>query len=197
MKENIKSLAYVVFGNTLIAFAISTLVLENDIIAGGVTGFGLIINYFTGASITTVVFITNIVLFFLALLFVGKRFTLTTLISTFSFPMLLDFFQRQALLHHYCKNMLLASIMAGCLIGMGIGFILKAHASTGGTDIIAIIVNRKFKIPISITLYSIDFCILILQMLFSNITKVLYGFIVIFLTSFVLNKTLNTPKNTV
>ncbi|MEA4902578.1 YitT family protein, partial [Desulfitobacterium sp.] len=48
MKENIKSLAYVVFGNTLIAFAISTLVLENNIIAGGVTGFGLIIKYFTG-----------------------------------------------------------------------------------------------------------------------------------------------------
>jgi len=197
MKEKTKFLTYIVLGNTLIAFAISTLILENNIIAGGITGFGLVLNYFTGTSVTTVVYITNTILFLLALFFVGKKFTLATLVSTFLFPALLDVFQRQNILHHYCKDILLSSVLAGCLIGMGIGLILKANASTGGTDIIAIIVNRKFNIPIFITLNVIDLCILILQISFSSITEVLYGFIVVFLTSFMLNKTLVFGKQMV
>lgn len=195
MKEKIKFLAYISLGNILIAFAISTLVLENDVIAGGVTGFGLIINYFTSISVTTVVFITNTILFLLGLFFVGRKFTISTLVSTFLFPVLLNVFQSLDVIHHYSKNILLSSVLAGGLIGIGIGLILKANASTGGTDIIAIIVNRKFNIPIFITLNIIDLCILIMQMSFSSINKVLYGLIVVFLTSFTLNQTLNIGKN--
>ena len=93
MKEKIKLLTYIVVGNILIAFAISTLVLENKIIAGGVTGFGIVINHFTNISITGVVYITNIVLFLLGLYFMGKKFALSTLISTFLFPIILSFFE--------------------------------------------------------------------------------------------------------
>ena len=197
MKEKLKSLSYIIVGNTLIAFAISTLVLENNIIAGGVTGFGLIMNYFTDAKVATVVFITNIILFLLALFFIGIRFTLSTLVSTFLFPILLNIFESYDKIHHYCTDILLSSVIAGGLIGTGIGLILKANASTGGTDIIGIIVNKKLSIPVFVTLNIIDLCILILQMPFSSIDKVLYGFIVVFLTSFTLNKTLNFNKSIV
>ena len=197
MKEKFKSLTYIVLGNTLIAFAISTLVLENNIIAGGITGFGLIVNYFTGANIATVVFITNTILFLLALFFIGIKFALSTLFSTFLFPILLNIFENYDVIHHYCRNTLLSSVIAGCLIGTGIGLILKANASTGGTDIIALIVNKKLNIPVFIILNIIDLCILILQMSFSNVNKILYGLIVVFLTSFTLNKTLNFCKSVV
>lgn len=194
MKEKIKLLTYIVVGNILIAFAISTLVLENKIIAGGVTGFGIVINHFTNISITGVVYITNIVLFLLGLYFMGKKFALSTLISTFLFPIILSFFENQPIFHNYCKNILVACILAGCLIGIGIGLILKAEASTGGIDIIAVIVNKKFNVPVFIILNVIDICILILQMSFSSITNILYGLIVVFLTSFMVNKTLNVQN---
>lgn len=191
MKEKIKSLAYIVLGNAMIAFAVSTLILENNIIVGGVTGFGRVINHFTGVSVTTVVYIISITLFLAAVFFIGKKFALTTLVSTFLFPSLLNIFENQDILNNYCKNTLLACVLSGCFVGIGIGFILKANASTGGTDIIAIIVNKKFNIPVYITLNLIDLSMLILQMIFSSITDVLYGLIIVFLTSFMLNKTLN------
>lgn len=197
MKEKIKLLTYIIFGNILIAFALSTLVLENNIIAGGITGFGRILNYFIGTSVTSVVFITNTILFLLALFFIGKKFTLSTLVSTFLFPILLQSFQNQEIIHHYCRNTLLSCILAGCLIGIGIGIILKANASTGGTDIIAILVNKKFNVPIFITLNIIDLLILILQISFSSISKIIYGLIVVFITSFMVNKTLNINKSMV
>lgn len=194
MKEKIKSLTYIILGNTLIAFAVSTLILENNIIVGGITGFGRVINHFTGISVTTIVYVISVTLFLSALFFIGKKFALTTLVSTFLFPTLLDFFENQDILHHYCKDTLLSCILAGCLIGIGIGIILRADASTGGIDIIAIIVNKKFNIPVFITLNIIDLCNLTLQMTFSSIMNVLYGLVVVFLTSFMLNKTLTFGK---
>lgn len=193
----IKSLSCIVFGNILIAFALSTLLLENNIIVGGVTGFGRVLNYYMGVNITLVVYIANVTLFLLGLFYMGKKFALTTLVSTFLFPLLLEVFQSQSIFHHYCKNVLLACVLAGCLIGIGIGLILKANASTGGVDIIAIIVNRNFNIPVFISLNIIDLCMLILQMSFTSITNVFYGLIVVFLTSFMLNKTLTFEKQMV
>ncbi|NRW03729.1 uncharacterized membrane-anchored protein YitT (DUF2179 family) [Clostridium beijerinckii] len=69
MKGKINSLIYILLGNILIAFAISTLILENNIIVGGVTGLGRVINNFTGASLTIVVYIISIALFLSALFF--------------------------------------------------------------------------------------------------------------------------------
>jgi uncharacterized membrane-anchored protein YitT (DUF2179 family) len=195
MKEKIKSLACIVLGNTLIAFAVSTLILENNIIVGGVTGLGRVINYFTGISLTIVVYIISIVLFLSALFFIGKKFALSALVSTFLFPILLDFFENQNILHYYCKDILLACIIAGCLIGIGAGLILKANASSGGIDIIGIIVNKKFNTPVHITLNVIDLFILTFQITFSSSTNVLYGLVVVFLTYFMLNKTLSFGKD--
>lgn len=99
MKGKINSLIYILLGNILIAFAISTLILENNIIVGGVTGLGRVINHFTGASLTIVVYIISIALFLSALFFLGKKFALSTLVSTFLFPILLDFFEKHENLH--------------------------------------------------------------------------------------------------
>lgn len=194
LESRIKSLSYIVFGNVLIAFALSTLLLENNIIVGGVTGFGRVLNYFTGINITLVVYIANVTLFLCGLYFMGKKFALTTLVSTFLFPFLLEIFQSQSIFHHYCRNVLLACVLAGLMIGIGIGLVIKANASTGGVDIIAIILNRKFKIPVFITLNIIDLCMLVLQMSFTSIINIVYGLIVVFLCSFMVNKTLTFEK---
>lgn len=194
MKEKIKSLTYIILGNTIIALAVSKLILKNNIIVGGVTGFGRVVNYFTGVSVTTAVYIISITLFLAAVFFIGKEFAFTTLISTFLFPTLLDIFENQDILQNFCKNIFLACVLAGCFMGVGIGLILKANASTGGTDIIAIILNKKFNIPVYITLNLIDLSMLTLQIVFSNITSILYGLIIVFLTSFTLNKTLSFGK---
>lgn len=194
MKGKINSLIYILLGNILIAFAISTLILENNIIVGGVTGLGRVINNFTGASLTIVVYIISIALFLSALFFLGKKFALSTLVSTFLFPILLDFFEKHENLHNYCNDILLSCVLAGCLIGIGAGLILKANASSGGIDIIGIIINKKFNTPVHITLNVIDLCILTLQITFSSVTNVLYGLVVVFLTYFMLNKTLTFGK---
>ena len=87
MKERLVKIGLIILGNILVAFAISTLVLENELISGGVTGLGIVGNHYLGINISLVVGVINIGLFLLGLLFIGKKFALSTLISTFTFPL--------------------------------------------------------------------------------------------------------------
>ncbi len=191
MKNKILYLLTILLGNILIAFALSTLFFENNIICGGVSGIGLVLQHYFNLPISSVVAIINISLFFFGLLYLGKQFAMTTLVSTFSFPIILEYFERTPFFHHYLDDPLLAAIIAGCLVGIGIGLVLKANASTGGVDILALIINKKFKVPVHIVLNIIDISVLVLQFPFSNTTNVIYGIMITFITSAVLNKTLS------
>lgn len=190
MKGKLLRIGTIILGNVFVAFAVSTLVLENQLIFGGVTGLGIVTNHYTGINISLIVGIINVLLFLLGLFFIGKKFALSTLISTFAFPVLLEFFNTNAIFHNYCQDTLLAVVLAGCLVGIGVGLMIRSDASSGGMDIIAIILNRKLGIPVFIMVNVFDFIILCMQATFSNPTKILYSIVLVFVTSFMLNKTL-------
>ena len=190
MKGKLLRIGTIILGNVFVAFAVSTLVLENQLISGGVTGLGIVTNHYTGINISLIVGIINVLLVLLGLFFIGKKFALSTLISTFAFPVLLEFFNTNAIFHNYCQDTLLAVVLAGCLVGIGVGLMIRSDASSGGMDIIAIILNRKLGIPVFIMVNVFDFIILCMQATFSNPTKILYSIVLVFVTSFMLNKTL-------
>lgn len=190
MKGKLLRIGTIILGNVFVAFAVSTLVLENQLISGGVTGLGIVTNHYTRINISLIVGIINVLLFLLGLFFIGKKFALSTLISTFAFPVLLEFFNTNAIFHNYCQDTLLAVVLAGCLVGIGVGLMIRSDASSGGMDIIAIILNRKLGIPVFIMVNVFDFIILCMQATFSNPTKILYSIVLVFVTSFMLNKTL-------
>ena len=190
MKGKLLRIGTIILGNVFVAFAVSTLVLENQLISGGVTGLGIVTNHYTGINISLIVGIINVLLFLLGLFFIGKKFALSTLISTFAFPVLLEFFNTNAIFHNYCQDTLLAVVLAGFLVGIGVGLMIRSDASSGGMDIIAIILNRKLGIPVFIMVNVFDFIILCMQATFSNPTKILYSIVLVFVTSFMLNKTL-------
>ena len=190
MKQKILNLVFIIVGNILIALAVNTLILENNIIVGGTSGIGNVLNYYFQIPVSLSVGVLNVVLFLLGLFFIGKAFAMTTLISTFLFPIFLQFFESHAMFHHYLDDPLLAAILAACLVGVGIGLILKANASTGGVDILAILLNKKFGFPVHIVLNCIDLSILVLQFTFNDTTHVIYGVMIVMITAVVLNKTL-------
>ena len=197
MKEKVVNLFMIIVGNVLIAFGISTLILENNIIAGGVSGIGIVLNHYMGLPISISVGIINAVLFLVGLVFLGKVFAMTTLVSTFLFPIMLGFFEATPMFHGYLNDPLLACVLAGCFVGIGIGMILKANGSTGGVDILALLVNKKTGLPVHIILNCIDLTVLLLQFTFSDTTHVIYGIVTVMVTSVMLNRTLTRGKSLV
>lgn len=191
---SLKRIMWVLIGNTIYSCGIAAFVLPNDLITGGTTGIALILEHYFGLPIGLSVAIFNIVMFILAILILGKSFALTALISTFYFPWILSQFQKVQFIQNMTDDFLLGSIFAGLMLGLGVGLVIRAGASTGGMDIPLLILNKKFGLPVSIGLYVFDFTILIIQMSFRDKERILYGILLVLIYSTLVDKVLLMGK---
>ncbi|QAA34513.1 YitT family protein [Clostridium manihotivorum] len=186
----LKNIALILLGNTIYALAVTIFILPSGLITGGTTGLALLFYHQLGVPITIFVSIFNISMFILGALVLGKKFALTTLISTFYYPLILGVFQKIPSLQGITSDHLLSTIYAGIMIGFSIGIVIKAGASTGGMDIPPLVLNKKFGFPVSVVMYGLDFTILLSQMLFANKEQVLYGMLLVLIYTVVLDKIL-------
>ena len=84
------------------------------------------------------------------------------------------------------NDILLSAIYAGIMVGLGVGIVIRFGASTGGLDIPPLILNKKFGIPVAVSMYLFDFTVLLLQIVISTKEQVLYGILIVILSSIVL-----------
>lgn len=196
-QKRIWNLIQIILGNACIAFAVNTLILENGIICGGVSGIASVAEHYFQLPISIVVALLNAILFFLGLFAFGKGFAMSILISTIAFPVFLEVFDRISAFHGYLDDSLLAMVIGGCLVGIGIGIVIKAKASTGGVEILAQFIHKKYKVPVHVVLNVLDVTVLVLQISYSNTTNVIYGIIMTFVTSAMLKKTLLAGRSLV
>lgn len=188
--NNIKNLGFILLGNTIYALAIVMFILPNNLITGGTTGLGITIQHYLGLPIHIFVLVFNTLMFILGAVVLGKKFALTTLVSTFYYPFILGVFEGIPALNAMTNDRMLATICGGLMIGFGIGIVIRAGASTGGMDIPPLVLNKKFGLSVSVMLYLFDFAILILQMLFSNKEQIIYGILLVMIYTVILDKVL-------
>ncbi len=194
--KSIQKIIMILLGNLLYSFAIAFFILPSGLITGGTTGIALFINYLTGLDISLFVLIFNIVMFIAGLIILGKTFALSTVLSSIAYPFMLSFAQwLNRLTGDLTHDLILCTIFGGLLIGIGIGIVIRAGASTGGMDIPPLVLNKKFGINVSVSLYAFDFTILILQMFFSSREQILYGILLVCIYTFALEKVLIMGKS--
>ena len=186
----LKSIFWILVGNTMYALAITIFILPNGLITGGTTGLALFFYHQFGVPLQGFVTVFNVVMFVLGAAVLGKKFALTTVISTFYYPFILSVFQSLPALGKVTEDNLLAVIFSGLLIGAGIGVVIRAGASTGGMDIPPLVLNKKMGLPVSMTMNGMDTAILLLQIVFTDKEMVLYGILLVLVYTSVLNRVL-------
>ena len=184
------SAAIVTAGNLLYALTVKLFVLPTGLVMGGTTGLGLTANYLTGVPISAFVLAFNMVMLLLGLCVLGRRFAATTLLSSFIYPLALEFWQRLLGDYVLTKDVMLCTLFAGLGVGASLGLVIRAGASTGGMDIPPLILNRLFRAPVSVCMYFFDMCILLSQGLFQSPEKLLYGVVLVMIYTMVLDKML-------
>jgi len=185
----------IVFGNLLYSAGVALFVLPTGIICGGTTGLSLVFHHLLGISVSGFVAVSNTVMFAIGWWILGKKFALTTLISTFLFPAFLSLFERLHYLQNLTSDPLLSTLYAGALIGIGIGLVFRSGASTGGLDIPPLVLNKKLGLNVSFLMYVTDTLILVAQLFFSDKEQVLYGIFLVIIYTTVLNKTMLFGKS--
>lgn len=192
ISQKIWNIITILIGNAIYALGVVVFILPNNLITGGTTGLGIAFEHYFHIPLSLFVFCFNAVMFLLGAVVLGKMFALTTLISSFFYPIILGIFEKIPQLSHVTTDRMLATICGGLMIGFAIGIVIRAGASTGGMDIPPLVLNKKFGFPVSVMLYLFDFTILILQMLFSNTEQIIYGILLVLIYTVVLDKVLLT-----
>lgn len=190
VRKILANLAMILLGNTIYALAVTMFILPGGLITGGTTGLALFFFHQFGLPVTAFVSVFNVVMFLLGLWVLGKKFALTTLVSTFFYPLVLGIFQQIPVLTQFTHDRMLCAVYAGLMIGFAIGIVIRAGASTGGMDIPPLVLNKKLGLSVSVTMYGFDFTILLLQILFSDREQILYGILLVLIYTLVLDKVL-------
>ncbi|GFP74007.1 YitT family protein [Clostridium fungisolvens] len=193
-----KDYLFITIGILLVAIAVEYLYAPNNLAAGGVTGLAIVINhYIPFASTGTLVLIMNIILFIIAFIFIGGNFGAKTIYASFGLSLIMwiieRFFYPQALTH----DLIIAAIFGTFLSAIGMAIVFNANASTGGTDIIAKILNKFFHVDIGKSLSSVDFIVTLLAAITFGLNAGLYALLSVILNGIAIDRVIegfNTSK---
>ena len=165
-----------VTGTFLTAAAFGLIIIPQGFSSGGVTGLARLTAAALCLPLPVIVMAYNLTLLALGYFLCGKRFALKTVFSSLMFPILLDFFSNAA---WAAPSGIAGALTAGLLLGSGVGLTIRSGASLGGFDVVAIVLDRRFGIPMGVVLCAIDCTVIALQSIGNPIPETVYGILAI------------------
>lgn len=189
-KETLIRLIFIILGLAVDAFGVAVFVLPYHIIIRGATGIGRIIAHFSGLSVTSSIWIANTALFLLTLVFMGWKYASTIILGSFLDPFFMTVFEHMGIFRDLTDDPLVAAIFGGLLLGAGVGIVLRSGGSTGGSDVIPVIIHEKFGLKISHVMYGTELGILLIQMFFAQKHEIMLGILMTLLSTFIMDRVL-------
>ena len=179
----------VLVGTAVYAVGLYYFVEPSNTAPGGVSGIALLVNYVTGFPVGIASALINAPLLILGLVFLGKEFILKTLLSVASFTVIYDYILTPLHFPYYEGERLMASLFGGIVTGVGLGLVFYAAGSTGGTDIITKLVQRRFPhMQLGRILLIVDLVIVSASIIvYRSIESALYAIIVIYANTQLIN----------
>jgi len=182
--ERFFSYAQILIGCLIAGAAYPLFMTPNRIAPGGITGIATILNHLFRWPVGTVSLILNIPLFVIGYRSMGKIFAFRSLLATVFFSVFIDILPLKPM----TTDPLLGTLYGGVMLGIGLGLIMRGGATTGGTDMIARMVHKRFQfISVGSILFTIDFAVVTAAGFLIGTTEALYALINIFLTAKVMD----------
>lgn len=183
IKNILRDLFLVASGSAIFSISVNMFSSPNNIVQGGLTGIGTVMNYLFSLPIGAVMLVLNIPLFALALKQLRLKFVIKTVISTFIFTSLIDL--GAYIIPAYKGDVLLGCIFCGVLSGVGLALVFLTGSTTGGTDIIAMLIRKKRPdISVGNIMLLADLGVIGLSFLvYGKIESIMYAVIVIFISA--------------
>ncbi|WP_018590125.1 YitT family protein [Terrisporobacter glycolicus] len=185
----IRDYIIVTIGVILVAFGIQYFYAPNQIAGGGLSGLALVIsNYVPVLSVGTIIFFGNLILFVIAFILVGGDFGMKTIYASFALSFVMDFMEKVINSYALTNNLLFAVILGTLIIAAGIGITFAINASTGGTDILAKILNKYSAINLGISLLIVDLAVVVCGALTFGLDKGFYSLLAVIMNGLVVDR---------
>lgn len=178
-------------GAALQAISLRIFLLPAKLASGGVTGTTMIINHFTGWPIGIMVLIGNIPLFLLGWRFLGgRRFAIKTAVAVLVYSLLVDLLALYLPVNGLTDDIFLNSLYGAILSGIGYGLVYRGQGTSGGSDILARILNNWRDIPVSQSYLMVDGLVLLAAGFVFGPKQALYALITLYVSGIVAETTL-------
>ncbi|WP_350343156.1 YitT family protein [Proteinivorax tanatarense] len=189
MRSDLKRFALINLGVLVMAIGLYYFLIPADLAVGGVTGLAMVINNaFPVIPIGVVMIVSNLILFTLAFIIIGRDFGGYTIYASFLLSIMIYLFEVITPMEKALVEDLMVNLIYGILIqGVGMAIIFYQNASTGGTDIVAKIINKYFHLEIGKALLLSDFIIVFLAGISFGATLGMYAMLGVILNAFVID----------
>lgn len=193
--ESLRDYLFILLGTFIQALAMRLFLVPGQLVSGGISGIAQIINHYTGWPIGMMVFIGNVPLFFLGWRYLGgSRFAFRTAISIMAFSSFTDFLVLFIPAEGITQDTVLNTLFGGVMLGLGLGLVYLGRGTSGGSDIIGRILNRRMGISISQS-YMVTDTLSVLGGGFAFSWELaLYGLIVIYVSGLAAEMTSEGPS---
>lgn len=188
----------ILLGLLCYAFGFTAFVLPEKVVIGGLAGIGSLVYFITGIPVAITSYVLNLVLLAIAYRIVGRTFVIRTIFGATFLNLFIGILQPLFPEPLIAQQTFMNILIGGFLCGIGVGFAFIHNGSTGGTDIVAAMVAKHSNVSIGRMMIYCDFLIISSSFfIFHQIDKVVFGFLVTFLASFMADQIINTNRQAV
>ena len=184
-KQTVYDYFLITLGSILVSVGLVSILVPNRIAAGGVSGLAIVIYHLADLPVGRVILALNVPLFLIGLKELGLRYGLRSLYSVLILSLATEILD--GVLTVLTEDLLLASLYGGGVIGLGLGIVFRARASTGGTDILAQFISRYTDFSSGKGLILVDFFVIALAGIVFQIEIILYAILALFVTGKVID----------
>lgn len=189
----------IAIGCLLYGFGFNGFIFSNEIVTGGLTGICTLIYFVTNIPVSLSYFLINIILLAFAFKILGLKFLIKTIFGVICLSLSLSLFEIVLGGVPIIKDQVFMSIIiGGAICGTGLGLIFAANGSTGGTDILAAIINKYKDVSIGTGLLIFDFLIIgSAYFIFHDVEKIVFSFVEMGVNNYVLDRIINSNRQSV
>lgn len=186
MKKTIYEYVMITIGLLLVAAGVYFFLIPNDLAAGGVTGLAMVINYyFPVLNVGAIMLVLNVILFIIGFIFIGSGFGIKTIYSSLMLSFMISMMEELFPMTGPITNDIFINLIFGILVGaIGMAIVFNQNASTGGTDIVAKILNKYVHLEIGKGLLLADLLVTLLAIAAFGATVGMYSLLGVIINGF-------------
>jgi len=163
----------------LIAVSYNLFLLPHKVLSGGVTGIAMIVGLLTPLNTGTIILILNIPLLIIGFMKLGKKFMLKTLLSVGVLTLSMHLIPVRAV----ANDPILSSVFGGVISGASVGFVFRSGGSTGGFDIVGMLLTKKRDLPLGAIIFGMNAIVVLISGFLFNFDLALYTMLSIYVSS--------------
>lgn len=197
--REVRDYVFIALGMILYGIGWTVFLLPNEITVGGLPGIASIVYWATGLPVQYLYFSINSILLLLSIKILGWKFSVKTIFAVFTLTFFLLFIQQFTEGVVFLKDeVFMSCILGATLCGSGIGIAFSVNGSSGGTDIVAAIINKYHDVSLGRIIMVLNMTIVTCSYLvLKDWGQVVYGYVTLYVVSFVIDKILNSARSSV